>query len=344
MSDPTFFTHNEIVDVISDIQMPQHFLLNSFSREYLSSDQQINFDKISDDKRIAVFVNPRRPGVVLSQRGSSVVSYKPGYIKDKRTIDPTHVFYRKAGQPMNSGLTPHERYAATVVDLSQIQITALLRRLEWMASQLLLKGKYTMSGDDMNVDIDFDRDSDKTKTLSGNAQWIAANKATADPIEDLVTWVELCEAPIRRIILGSGAYKFLRKSPAYQREIVMESRLGDRNFTNMPQKDGWANVTYRGMLGSIELYTYSDTYKDPDTGNLTLFIPTNAVIGVPDAGYGIQCYAPIQDADANYETLPYYMKNWIEKDPGIPYLMLQSAPMLAHIKINGTFAVNTGAS
>jgi len=344
MAAPTFFTHNEIVDVITDVKPFQNFLLNFFGQEYLSTDEQINFDKISDDKRIAVFINPRRPGEVIKTRGSSVVSYRPGYIKDKRTIDPTHVFKRKAGQPMNSGLTPSERYAATVVDLALVQVNALYRRLEWMAAQLLLNGTYDMKGDDINVNVDFARKSSNTIALAGVKRWLGANTAVS-PIEDLEDWVEQSEAPVRAIIMGKFAYRALRRDPKFKEQITLDSRLGVTNLTQMPQKTSWEDITYRGALygGTVPLYTYTGTYTDPDSGVETPFIPDDALIGVPDSSYGYQCFSTIQDASANYETLPYYMKNWVEEDPGIPYLMLQSAPMLAHTRINGTISARTGA-
>jgi len=345
MATPTFFTHNEIVDVISDIKPVQNFLLSFFGNEYLSTDEQINFDKLADDKRIAVFVNPRRPGEVIKSRGSSVVSYKPGYIKDKRTVDPTHIFKRTPGQPMNSPMTPAQRYAATVMSLSLTQIKALNRRLEWMAAQLLLNGTYDMKGDDIDVNIDFARDVSKTLTLTTTSRWLSANTAVS-PIDDLEDWLMTLTSPAKKIIFGKHAWKAFRNDPKFKDQITIESRLGRENLTQMPQKNGWEDVTYRGTLVSagVELYTYTATYTDPATGIETLYIPDDAVVAAGSSNFGYQCYATIQDAEANYETYPYFLKNWTEKDPGIPYLMLQSAPMLAHTKINSTISVRTGAN
>ena len=344
MAEPTFFTHNEIVDVISEVKPFQNFLLSFFGMEHLSQTKQVHFDKIADDKRIAVFVNPRRPGEVIKQRGQKVVSYEPGYIKDKRTIDPTHVFRRKAGQALNTGITPSERYAATLVDLGLIQVNALNRRLEWMAAQLLLDGTYDMKGDDINVNVDFARDASKTTTLLTTSRWLSANSAVS-PVDDVEALMEESEAPIRALIFGKNAFKAFRRDPKFKEQITLDSRLGVENLSQMPQKNGWEDVTLRGTImgGTVPIYTFTGTYTDPASGVETLFIPDDAVIGASDPSRGYQCYSVIQDADANYEALPYFFKNWVEKDPGIPYLMLQSAPMLAHTKINGTFSIRTGA-
>lgn len=344
MAEPTFFTHDEIVAVIGDIKPFNNFLLGFFGQEYLSTDEKINFDKIEDDKRIAVFINPRRPGEVIKNRGSSVASYKPGYVKDKRTIDHTHVFKRKAGQPMNSPLSPSQRYEATLVDLAALQVKALYRRFEWMAAQLLLNGTYDMKGDDINVNVDFGRQADNTINLLTTKRWLGANSAVS-PIDDLEDWLTRTTSPVRRIVLGKYAWKAIRNDPKFKDQVNIEALLGRENLTQMPMQNGWEDVTYRGTLlgGSVAMYTYSATYTHPETGVETLYIPDDAVIMAPDAGFGYQCFATILDSEANYETLPYFMKNWSEKDPGVPYIMLQSSPMLAHSKINATLCARTGA-
>ena len=343
MTTPTFFTHEEIVAVISDIKEFQNFLLLFFGNEYLSTTEQINFDRIEDDKRIAVFVNPRRPGEVIKQRGFKTVSYRPGYIKDKRTIDVKHVFRRRPGQAFNAAITPELRYAATVVDLTVIQVQALYRRLELMASQLFLNGTYNMTGDDIDVNVDFDRKDTHTVTLAGANRWGQAN---VSPIESIDGWLELLTAPCRSIIFGSKAWKAFKKDPIFNKQVDVESRLGVRNFNLLPEAEDWSDVVFRGILAGtgIRMYTYVATYTHPDTGTETKFVPDDAVMLLPNADHGYQCFATIQDAEADYTTVPYYMKNWIEHDPGIPYLLLQSAPMLAHTKINSTMAVRTGAA
>lgn len=340
----TFYTHNEIVDVITEVKPFNNFLLSFFGMEHLSETETINFDKLADDKRIAVFINPRLPGKVSKQKGFQVATLKPGYVKHKVTVEPTHVFRRKAGQPLNTGIVPSERYAATVVDLAISQVTALNRRLEWMAAQLLLKGAYTMLGEDTNTEVDFARDTDKTVTLANPKKWLVAN-ANVSPVEDVEDLLGASQSPIRGLVFGTNAWKAFRRDPLFKEQVTLDSRLGIENLTNMPQKNGWEDVTLRGTLmsGTVPMYTFTGTYLDPASGDETLYIPDDAVLGIPSPDLGYQCFSVIQDADANYQAMPYFLKNWVENDPGVPFLMLQSAPLLAHTRINGTFAITTGA-
>ena len=324
----------------------QNFLLNFFGSEYLSSDEKINFDRISADNRISVFVNPRKPGEVAKQRGFQVDSYKPGYIKDKDIVDPKHVFKRRAGQPFNNALTPDQRYAAILADLASKQVTRLYRRMELMAAQLLLSGTYNMTGKDIDVNVDFARDTALTKTLLTTSRWLTAN-TTVSPINDLEDWLLGVSSPVKTVIMGQAAWKAFRSDPKFDKLIYVDLMTrGQAGLNQGPQGMSPTGVIYRGNLISsgVDIYTYTNTYTDPTTGVETLYLPIDSVIGIGEASYGYQCFAPIWDAAANFQTMPYFMKNWMEEDPGIPYIMLQSAPLLAHTKINSTFAIRTGAT
>lgn len=343
---PTYFNHEEIDAVLSDVVPFNNFMLNFFGAEHVTDDQQINFDKISPDNRLAVFVNPRKPGEVVKSRGFKVESYIPGYIKDKTIVDPKHVFTRRPGEAMGAPLSNAERYAATVVDLAAKQKERLYRTLELMACNFLLNGKYTMKGEEHLIDVDFVRNAGNSITLTGANRWLDANTSIS-PVDNLDTWINLAIQPIRQLVMGNLAFKQLKKDPKYDRLIYID--LMTRGKTGLeygPKQQSMDGVTYRGTLqdSGIEIYTYSKTYTDNATGTETLYIPADAVIGVPDAQYGWQCFAAIWDEAANYSGMQYFFKNWAEQDPGVPVVMLQSAPLLAHTKINSTFGVLTGAT
>lgn len=345
MATPTFFEHNEIAGVISDVNPFQNFLLNFFGSEHLSPDEKVNFDRISADNRMAVFVNPRRAGEVQKQRGFQVDSYKPGYIKDKDTVDPKHVFRRAAGQPLNAPLSPEERYAAIVADLAAGQLLRLNRRLELMAAQLLIGGTYNMTGIDIDVNVDFARKAGLTSVKSGGAAWTVANTSVS-PIDDIEAMLESVSYPVRTLIVGTAAWKAIRRDPKFDKLIYIDLQTRGQASLNMgPQGMSPDGVVYRGNLISagVDIYTYTNTYTNPADGVETLYVPTDSVIGISNPSLGWRCYAPIWDAAASFEAMPYFFKNWQEEDPGIPYIMLQSAPLLAHTRINSTFHIKTNA-
>jgi len=348
MSAPTFFTHDEIAAVLSDVVPFDNFLLQFFGSEHVTNDEQINFDKIDQDNRLAVFVNPYKPGEVVKDRGFSVNSYKPGYIKDKETVSPNHVFKRRPGEAMSSAMTPAARYAATVMDIAARQKERMYRRFELMAAQLLLNGTYRMTGTGIDVEVDFARNGSNTITLATTKRWLfATNSTTMSPIEDLEDWINLAVQPIRTAIIGQYAWKALRKDPKFDKLIYIDLMTrGQSGLEYGPQQKRLDGVTYRGTLQSsgIEIYTYSRTYTHPTTGVETQYLAPDAVVLVPEATYGWQCFAAIMDSKAQFMGMPYFIKNWEEDDPGIPFVMLQSSPMLAHTKINSTVGILTGAT
>lgn len=341
----SFFTHNEIVEVLSDVSPFNNFLLNFFGSEHVTDDENINFDKIDPDNRLAVFVNPRRPGEVVKARGYKVNSYKPGYIKDKELVDPKHVFTRRPGEPMSQPLSNAARYAATVIDIAIRQKERLYRRLELMAAEFLLAGKYNMTGADIDVEVDFARNTGNTITLGAGAMWKTAN-ATVSPLADIDTWINLATQPIRYLIVGKKAWKQITKDPLFDKLVYVDIHTkGSVGLINGPQQKNMDGVIFRGIMPNtgIEVYTYTGTYTHPTTGTETQFVADDTVLLLPDTKFGWQCFGAIWDDAANYSGMPYFFKNWSEQDPGIPFVMLQSAPMLAHTKINSTIGVVTGA-
>jgi len=339
------FTHNEILDVIRDEVPFQPFLLGmAFGMEHTTDDQTINFDQVDPDRRMSIFVNPRVPGQVAPDKGFAVRTYKPGYIKDKATVDPSYVFKRRAGEPIAQRMSNAERYAATVAGQAIDMLTRLNRRLEWMAAQLLLAGTYTMSGTGISVEVDMGRTGTHTVTLTGGDRW---GQTGVSPVMTIQNMLAKTRTPIRNIVMGNYAYADLIKDPAMEKLVYIQLQSGQGASVQFgPMQGTLEGVVYRGSLPSagVNIYTYTHTYEDPASGTETLFLPEDAVLFIPDAMYGYQCYAAIWDSAANYSGMPYFFKNWEEDDPGTPFLMLQSAPMLAHTRIDGTIALRTGST
>jgi hypothetical protein len=341
-----YFTHTEIEEVLSDIVPFQNYMLNSFGKEHITNDTKIHFDRITADKRIAVFVSPRVVGKARSKRGFAVDSYEPGYIRDKEIILPNHVFTRRPGEKMAAPMTPAQRYAATVVDLAVLQRERLYRRLELMATELLLDGSYRMKGEGIDVTVDFKRKAENTIVKTGANQWLDANTSVS-PWDDIEEALNTCQVPIRSLVMGNAAWRYLKKDAKFDK-MVYTDVLASQNSSLIwkIQQADMSGITYRGTFAdsNIPIFTYTQDYTDPDTGVDTLYLPTDAVIGIPDAGYGWRAFASIQDSAADYMGMPYFFKNWEENEPGNPVLTLQSAPMLVHTKINSTFSIRTGAT
>lgn len=352
------FTHAEIAAVLSEFKLPDNappFLLSTFNSAFtaLQGQEKIYFDRISPDNRIAALVSPRVAGKARTKKGFSVDSYEPAYIKEYDNYLPTQSFTRRPGDPLNGKLSPSEHYAAAITDMARQQLIRIRRTLNIMASQLYRTGGIIMAGDGIKTELSYGRNVANTITLATNKRWLDANvqgaTPTADPLEDLESWLNLCIEPVRILVMGNAAWRAIRKSPTYKTKVDIESLRGTSDFMPGFQQETsplMGGVTYRGTLygAGIPIYTYTATYVDLETGSETLYLPTDSVIGIPDFTYGYQCYAAIQDADADYEAREYFFKNWKQQDPSVVMIMTQCAPLLAHTKINSTFCANTGAT
>ncbi len=337
----SYFEHEDIAAVITEAKPFMPFFLQFFGMQYITDDRKIDFDKIPTDKRIAPFVSPRLQGKVIREKGFEVQVYKPGYIKDKAAIDPEHVFARRAGEPMGKPLTNAQRHAAIVGDQSVSMYERFQRRLEVMAAEFIRNGKYTMKGDELSVEVDFGRRANLTKALAGTRKW---GLATQDAMQDFEDIFNLTVNNTGTMVFGSAAWANFTKDKGFDKAIIDNLQSGAQStiqFSPMQMSDlNDAGVIRRGTLASAgcELYTYAGGYTDPKTGLEVKYMDPDEVIFIPSRNSGWQCYAAIWDDKANYTGMPYFFKNWSQEDPGTPFLMLQSSPMLAHTDIN-SFAV-----
>lgn len=345
MAAPTFFTHNEIAGVINNLIPFEPFMLQFFGREFVTDDKQINFDRIPADRRIAPIVSPLVPGKVAAIAGYRTSVIQPAYIKDKMSIEPGHIFTRRPGEPMGQPMSNAERYAATVMDLGVRALERYHRRLEIMASQLLLYGSYTMTGETASYSVDFERPAANTVTLTSGDVWVRGS-TTVSPMQTIQNMLDNCKYPIRTIVMGSYAFAALLADPAFVKLTYNLYAQGQSNNVqfNIAQKN-LQGVLYRGTIAAsqIEIYTYTGTYI-ADDGTEQYYIPQDAVVFVPDSSYGWRCFGAIQDVAAGYSGMPYFFKNWMEEDPGTPFLMLQSAPVMAHTRMDSTLGLFTGAT
>lgn len=343
---PEFFTHMEISEVLSDIVPFQNVILDNFGKELITNDRKIYFDRIEADKRIAVFVSPRVNSKARPKKGFEVDSYEPGYVRDRDLILPDHVFTRMPGEKMAAPMTAAERYRATLVDIAEKQRERLFRRMELMATQLFLTGSYRMKGEGIDVTVNFNRKAENTIVKTGADTWLDANTSVS-PHADVEEALNTCQVPVRVLYFGNAAWRAFKRDPEFDK-IVYTDVLASQNSSLIwkAQQADMSGLTYRGTYSDsqIPIFTYTQDYTDPDTGDDTLYLPTDAVVGVPDPGYGWRAFAAIQDVAAEYMGMPYFYKNWAEEEPGNPILTLQSAPMLVHTKINSTFSIRTGAT
>ncbi len=99
---------------------------------------------------------------------------------------------------------------------------------------------------------------------------------------------------------------------------------------------------YVGSIGDFDIFVYNDVYIN-DAGVETKLLPANTVIlGSKDGLEGTRCYGAIRDEKANWTANRYFTKSWLEEDPSVRWMLLQSAPLVVPYRPNAVACVTVG--
>jgi hypothetical protein len=323
------------------------FWLNFFGRQMNFETPYIDFELVNRRyKKLAPFVAPNVQGRVITTKGSKMQRFSPAYVKPKSVIDPNKVLHRQVGEQMYQPMSNEARRLAVIAEEIREHKVRIANREEWMAAHAIINGSVTVSGEDYHTaTVDFGRDASLTNVLAGGAKW---DQATADPLADLKLMRQrahtLSGQTVRRTIFGQNAWNLL--ATRLELNDPQNGGLLDTNFrgsgTDISRMlDGFEGAEYVGVLagrngqGSTECWVYHATYDDDNDAEQPL-LNTNDVVGVGDVD-GVRCYGAIQDAQAGYRALPVFMKNWLNEDPSVEYLLTQSAPLMVPGEPNASF-------
>lgn len=331
------FTTNTLKAIVQDLRVPQTGMLDAYFKTVSQDDtEEIHFDIDAKPRRMAPFVSPLVAGKVVASRGFQTTTFKPAYVKDKRAFSPTRAVKRVMGERIGGGgMSPDQRTQVLLVQDLQDQIEMVTRRLEWMACQALYGGTVTVSGEDYpTVVVDFNRAAGNTVVLSGGARW---NQAGINPLDDLQTWsdnmVKTTGVGMTEVTMTVDVWKIFRTNSE------VKTRLDRWRGNSTMQQDATQKEgrVFMGMVDSFAIYVYSGWYIDPVSLVETAMLPAATVIGAAGPMVeGVQHFGAIMDHDS-LMAQAYYPKSWLEQDPSMRYLLMQSAPLVVPYRVNATF-------
>lgn len=291
-----------------------------------SPTQYVDIDIIKGHRKMAPFVRPNRPGAVVDRSGAVMRSYKPPYVKPKMETTAGMLLNRQPGEHIYSGRTPLERAGEQLARDMEDLDDQINRREEWMAAQALTTGEVEVKGDGIDDVVDFQMSNDHLVTES-----TAWTDGAADPIADLRKYKSrIAKASGRTanacVMSAEAAEAFLTNANVKDRLNTRRIDLGQIRPEELP--DG---VTYLGYLNDpgMDLYAYEEWYVD-DAGVEQPMVPAGGLIVGPTNSRCGMLYAAIQDMEAVEGAMfdvARYPKSWLENDPGVRWLMMQSAPL-----------------
>lgn len=320
--------------IVADLPLPAPFILNSFFRAIQTeTSEEIHFDIDSGSRRLAPFVSPIVAGQVVQSKGYQTKTFKPAYVKDKRVFDPSRPFRRMAGESIGGQLAPAQRLQLALSRELVDQIAMLTRRQEVMAIEALRTGKVTVAGDLYpTVEVNFGRDASLTKTLAGATRW---GEDGVFPLDDVQTWsmlvTEKSGATANTLVMDVEAWKLFSASSKVQ--VLLDRFRGNDQLNPTVTGEGGR---YMGNIGDFDIWVYTGWYEDPTSGNLVPYLPANTVIVTGPDLEGTRAYGAIKDEAAGLQALPYFAKSWVEQDPAVRYLLLQSAPLTVPYRVNAS--------
>lgn len=334
------FSTNVLMGVVQNLMAPSTFLLKQFfNAEQTEQTEEIHFDRISKTRRVAPFVSPLVSGQIVASQGFSTDTFKPAYVKDKRVWNPNRALKRTPGEQIGGTLAPMDRMRAILNFELQDQIEMVQRRLELMAAEALRTGKVTVAGEKYpTVVVDFLRAAALTVTLAGGAKWDAAT--TVAMLDNLTTWALLVLKASGTyptdVVMDVDAWTLFKNCDQVKSRLTIQKEA-NQAATMMQGGRLVQGGVFMGTIDQFNIFVYADWYVDAN-GVEQPILPSGTVLMGGPGIEGVRCFGAIQDEEAGFQAVPYYPKSWVEKDPSVRMLLMQSAPLVVPVRANGSLA------
>lgn len=338
----TLYDTQTLIGVFRNLQPPTTYWLDlCFPNEMHFDTEYVDFEQLSDVRRLAPFVMPLAQGRPIYSDGSRVTRLKPAYIKPKDPVSPARILKKRPGTLMDIGgvQSPAERYNAIIADILRAHSDAIWRRWEWMAAQATIFGSIVISGDAYPArQVDFGRDAGQSIASVGTS-WAD----TVNPLDDIEAWRDLMRralfgGPSNRLTMAPDVWSAFRSNTAIAGKLVnfLGQYAGGLN-PNLGIRDG-SFIENVGQAGTgLDVYVYSDYYQDT-TGAQVKYLPDGYVVMTGPGVQGYRCFGAILDPYAQFQPVSIFPRMYIEDDPAVTFVMTQSAPLMVPLNPNCTLA------
>ena len=324
--------------IVTDLRTMPKFFLQFFPEVVEQNTEEVLIDYVEGKPRITPFVHPMREGRVVEDKGFSTRSVRPAYLKDKRVHNPLKAIKRRAGEAIGGSLTPEQRLRMTLVSDLQDQLDMLDNRLEVMAAEAVIYGRATIKGDGFDSVVDFGRKAENTIALAGTDKWTDAGSDKGRQLED---WDEqlrdVSGGNTDMVVMDKKAWQLLRADEKLFKLLDVRRGFEGVNLNLAPMKDV-EGLSFKGYYGDFPIYVYQSSYTDPLTGQTVQVMPDNTVLMISRRIEGVRHYGAIMDVDV-LRPQAYHVKSWLQEDPSVRYLLMQSAPLLVPYRMNAVLRI-----
>lgn len=336
----SIYDTSTLIRVVENLKPPSSFLLDKFfPNTSQSTTEFVTIDIFDGKRRLAPFVNPLQEGKFVEPIGFRSPTFKPPYIKPKTRLDPTRAVRRAIGERIGGGeMSPAVRQAANLALELEDQINQITRRMEWMASSALVNGAITVVGEGFpTAVINFGRAAALSVVLTGGNRWGQAGISPSANIDEWAARV-LKESgqPVTDIVFTPSSWAAFRLDPLVQ-AVVASFVNGNPDFQAAGVRPVPGAIRL-GTWGQYTLWLYYEWFIDPEDGVEKPMLADGTVLLGSDAVDGERAHAAILDEELGFPAVPYAPKSWVEKDPGVRWLMTQSATIVIPSRVNAVLS------
>ena len=326
---------NRVVDSL--IRPKAALLTQHFTEVQQSEDEKIYFDVQVSARRLAPFVHSSLAGRFVEGLGFKTNDFEPAYIKDKRVLDPHRALKRQIGETIGGSSSPGARNQAVLTQELVDQQDMATRRYETMASEVLRTGKVTITGDGYDtVVVDFLRAASQTVVLTGANRWGQTGIVPLENIEDWSDTMLINEGVVvTTVTMDVAAWRLFTADQTTKDQLdIRRIQQTDVNVRAMAKQ----GLKFKGTIDEVNYYVYSDHYVDSG-GTTQPMMPANSVILTGDTLEGVRHFGAILDEGAGFQARESFTKSWVEEDPSVRLLLMQTAPILVPRRPNASFGV-----
>ena len=300
---------SELILTVESMKQPASFLVDTFFPNHLpvSLSKTVEIEYRSRGRVLAPYVSEGASGVNIVRSGTQIASFRPPMVAPKRIVSIEDVEQRDFGEQRVASKSAQERWSAIQArDLDDL-MSSIMNRKNQMASEILTTGKVTCRGyaDDMQLaeltQIDFQWQGLKHPTTN----WDETNADPYSDLEKMSEYIREMEGTIPTVaVVGKTAAKNLLNNKKIKEWLAIPSRDNFALMSLQPRLES-PQIMRVGMIQSLnlEIYTYSETYKD-ENGSTQQFFPENGVL-VAIPGFGSQLHATINAFDKDGNLLSY---------------------------------------
>lgn len=336
---PGNYDTTELVGLIEERKAPLPYFARRYFPGVMEFDtEEVAFDYVLGERRMAPFVSPFSAGQVMRSKGSTMKSFRPAYVKPKHSINPAEPLKRMPGEAFTGTMSPEARLNLQKAQKFVEQSEMIDNRIEWMACEILKNGAVTVEGDNYPKQVvDYNRDASLSVTLLTTARWNDSAPEIIDDIESMATAMSAADfgSPATEIMVAPDVWAVMRKDAGVLALLDTNYLGGNTNLDRAPQAfSNDEDPTVVGKIGRFTILVDARDYED-DTGAVVPYLASGEVLMLSNNIGGVQAFGAVLDLDVMH-AMRAFPKEWKEQDPSVWMCMTQSAPLPIPQKINGS--------